>query len=91
MGFSEYVTAANLLVKTGGFGSCGDFDCLGRALAMDSAYRDLDAAKKLLMSTQKQQMTAPHTDAADRAIRHIDQAENFLRNFTVSPDTVQLE
>ena len=83
----EYVSAATLLIKTAGFGSCADFDCLGRALAMDSAYRDLDAAKKLLLATQKQQITAPHTDAAERAIRHIDQAENFLRNFTVSPDT----
>ena len=90
MSISEYINATSLLVKTSGFG-CADFDCLGRALAMDSAYQDLDAAKKLLMTTQKQHMNAPHTDAADRAIRHIDQAENFLRNFTVSPDTVDLQ
>ena len=89
---SEYINAAALIVKTSGF-SCADIDCLGRALAMDSAYQDLDAAKKMLMATQKQYISspAPHTDAADRAIRHIDQAENFLRNFTVSPDTVKLE
>lgn len=90
MSVGEYLAAAGLVVKTAGF-SCADFDCLGRALAMDSAYRDLDAAKKLLMTTQKQQMHAPHTKAADQAIRQIDQAENFLRNFTVSPDTVEMQ
>lgn len=86
----EYLKAATLIVKTSGFFSCAQFDCLGRALAMDSAYQDLDAAKKLLITTQRQYLNAPHTDAADRAIRHIDLAENFLRNFTVSPDTVEL-
>jgi hypothetical protein len=90
MSLSEYMNATALIVKTSGF-SCAQIDCLGRALAMDSAYQDLDAAKRMLMTTQKQYINAPHTDAADRAIRHIDQAENFLRNFTVSPDTVRLE
>jgi hypothetical protein len=90
MSFSEYITATSALVKTAGF-SCADFDCLGRSLAMDAAYRDLDAAKKLLITTQSQQMNSPHTDAADRAIRHIDQADNFLLNFTVSPDTVEMQ
>ena len=83
---SEYAQTTALLVKTSGFG-CADCDCLGRALAMDAAYRDLDAAKKLLGATEKQHLNAPHTDATAKAISHINQAENFLRNFTVSPDT----
>jgi hypothetical protein len=92
MSFSEYVSATSLILKTSGFASClSTFDCLGRALAMDAAYRDLDAAKQLLLSTQRQQLNAPHTDAAERAIKHIDSAEDFLRNFTVSPDTVEFQ
>jgi hypothetical protein len=83
---AQYVDATTVLVKTSGFG-CATFDCLGRALALDSAYRDLDAAKQLLTVTQKQHLNAPHTNAVDKAIVHIDQAGNFLRHFTVSPDT----
>ena len=83
MVWQEYIAATNSLLKISGIPSC---DCFGISLQIDSAYRDLNQAKTLLAATQVSQLQAPHTDAADLAIKEICNAQRYLRDFAVSPD-----
>jgi hypothetical protein len=77
---------SRMTVKMSGVGLCANIDCLGRALAADAAWRQIDAAQKDLIDSLKLQASIPHTDAAQVAIKSLNLAKDFLRDYSVSPE-----
>jgi hypothetical protein len=81
----QFLRDLDVLVKTAGF----NFDCFGKSLAMDHAFRDLEVAKKYLINTEIQELNFPHTAAAGDAINAICKAQKFLSPYTVSTQTIK--
>ena len=91
---SESTRLSNLMLTgstrlvTSDISSCmNSVDLFGRAISIDNAYRHMNAAQQYLLDATKMQDSAPHTNAADAAVKDIDRAKDWLRDYAVSPDT----
>ena len=76
--------ATHITLKTSGF--CASIDCLGRAIAIDAAFRQIDLAEKDLMQMDSAQANAPHTNASTESIKAIHIAKEYLRGYAVAPE-----
>ena len=82
--FLSVAATEGMKIKISG---CAGFDCLGSALSADAAFRQLYHAKFELNNLIREQQNAPHADAADEAVEHINSAMGWLRDVSVSPIT----
>ena len=79
------IEASSISLKTAGLSFCGNFDCLGRAIATDAAFRSLMKAGKEMDKVADLQKHMAHTDANELALTNIQKAIDFLRPVSVSP------
>jgi hypothetical protein len=86
--FQDFLSVAATEALRVQISGCAGIDCLGGALSADAAFRQLDAAKFELNQLIQEQQNAPHTEAADQALEAVKSAQGWLRDFSVSPESL---